>query len=341
MATITQLVDLRIELLKLRQKLSFDQEIKNNIKYLEFIRSNYTDPDITDMLIDSCINSLEQDNKIQQNLEIAISTTETRIDTIVQAHSPHIYFKHNMIPHNVSIELDKISEEIITTKINSYSNWKYPGMLLNVKNKKHIDMMISSDPLYLVYSDQSELDEILENYTNLYRRRLRLYHLVDITKDIEFNYSLATHLKKIYPFSEEFVDTTATKKFDPVAYSLLPINQFSLVLCWDTLNYVGLAKIEQYLKVVFELLRPGGTFIFNYNNCDLPNSALRAEKDEMSYSNSRIIKKLSENIGYDPSFTDLPIEGIVNTHVSWAELTKPGKLYSSKAQQVLGEIIEN
>jgi SAM-dependent methyltransferase len=44
--------------------------------------------------------------------------------------------------------------------------------------------------------------------------------------------------------------------------------QFGIVLCWDNFNHLSLDKIEKYIREVWKLLRPGGCFIFNYNNCD-------------------------------------------------------------------------
>jgi SAM-dependent methyltransferase len=113
---------------------------------------------------------------------------------------------------------------------------------------------------------------------------------------------------------------------------VLPNNQFSFVFCWNFMNYASFDSIKEYLKAVKELLRPGGTFMFSYNDGDRPGGAGMAENFFMTYTPKQMLLPLAESLGY-----------IVTNQcdrdrtISWVELRKPGQLKTVKAHQVLGE----
>ena len=82
-------------------------------------------------------------------------------------------------------------------------------------------------------------------------------------------------------------------------FSILPQNQFGFVLCWEIFNFLSLEKIEQHIRQVFDLLRPGGVFMFSYNNCDIYSIARVAESRDISYAQDDLLKNLCLNIGYE------------------------------------------
>jgi SAM-dependent methyltransferase len=195
-------------------------------------------------------------------------------------------------------------EAKIISKITEYSNLRYPALQINPRSKKWIDPMVAGDPLYLTYCYIDIIKEIIKSYPELYQNRLRLYEI----KDRDF--------------------------------STLPQAQFSLVVCWDYLNYLSIDKIEKYIREVWKLLRPGGHFIFSYNNCDLKGSALMAENWACSYSNLRWLIKLLKEIGYEiTALHDDETGDAFNTHISWVEIKKPGDLKTVKAAQAMAQII--
>ena len=65
--------------------------------------------------------------------------------------------------------------------------------------------------------------------------------------------------------------------------SELPQNQMGFVFCWNFLNYCSLDTIKEYLKEVKNVLRPGGIFMFSYNDGDRSGGAGMAENFFMSY----------------------------------------------------------
>jgi hypothetical protein len=180
----------------------------------------------------------------------------------------------------------------------------YPGFILGCKFKEWVDCLLASDPLYITNFNLASIDEIIAEYTPEYQRRLRLYEVKGCN------------------------------------YQALPQEQFGIIVSWDYFPYLSQDNLILCLTAAYNLLRPGGTFIFNYNNHYLRSTAKDIEQGVIgSHSYSQIIEACA-NLGFqilrdnqiesdDPNFDD----------VSWFELQKPGKLSTTKLKQVLGQIL--
>jgi SAM-dependent methyltransferase len=190
------------------------------------------------------------------------------------------------------------------SKITQYSDWHYPALQINPRSKKWIDPMVAGDPLYLTHSNISIVNDMIKEYPELYQNRLRLYEIVD--RD----------------------------------FSKLPMAQFGFVLCWDNFNHLSLDKIEKYIREVWKLLHPGGHFIFSYSNCDLEGPALRAECHAGSYASASWLTTLLNAIGYEITALHNDETGdAFNTHISWADIKKPGDLKTVKVAQAMAQLI--
>ena len=235
---------------------------------------------------------------------------------------------------------------IVQSRISSYSSWQYPGLQLNCRyppvlseNKieppadskikyasatDHINSMVASDPLYLASPKMSELDKIISMYPPAYQNRVRRYTIT--------NFDL----------------------------SPLPQSQFGFILCWDYLNYKLFDSIESYLRLIFNLLRPGGVLMFSYNNCDIEHSASLVDNKQACWANFDQMKNLALSVGFEiaatydleseytntPTWTKLD-ETLPDPHrydwettnwTSWMEVRRPGTLNTVKLGQVLGTI---
>ena len=98
-------------------------------------------------------------------------------------------------------------------------------------------------------------------------------------------------------------------------------------------NYVSLDTITQVLKQLKELLRPGGIFLFSYNDGDTPAGAGMAENFAQTYMPRSLLTVLADSLGYEINKTS-----DYGNNIHWIELKKPGTLHTVKAHQVLGEI---
>jgi SAM-dependent methyltransferase len=117
---------------------------------------------------------------------------------------------------------------------------------------------------------------------------------------------------------------------------MLPQGQMAFVFCWNFLNYRSLDTVKEYLKSVKEVLRPGGVFMFSYNNGDMYECAGYAEGHWMSYIPKSLLVPMCESLGYEVIHTQESRGD--GTALSWIELKKHGELNTVKAHQVLGEI---
>lgn len=196
------------------------------------------------------------------------------------------------------------SVDLVKTRIGGYANWQYPGICIHPKNKMHIDWLVASDPLYMLHLDFEILENLISQYDKIYQRRLRLYH------------------------------------FNENDFFSMPNEFAGVVLCWDSFNFLNIKLIKELLEKSYRWLRPGGTFIANYNNCDLVETAQSLKFGCFAYCNPRILKKLADSIGFTVEFFDIKNETTPLTYTSWAEFHKPGALLSMRAHQPLAEIIK-
>jgi predicted TPR repeat methyltransferase len=164
--------------------------------------------------------------------------------------------------------------------------------------------MVANDPLYLVTNDIHHLKEITSVYSDVYQKRLRVYEI---------------HNQN---------------------FSTLPHAQFGFILCWDFLNYLPIDVIKWYLESVMALLRPGGVFMFSYNNADIETSARLVDQKRACWATDSVIKKLATDAGFEIiNFSDLAINDNENTWVSWAEIKKTGELRTVKVSQAMGQVL--
>ena len=200
------------------------------------------------------------------------------------------------------MELSESLRDEILHRINLHSNWKYPALEIGCRDGEWTRYLVASDPLYVTDQYPEFITATTEQFDVQYQRRIRPYLIKD------------------YDLSE------------------LPEGQMGFVFCWNFLNYRSLDTVKEYLKSVKELLRPGGTFMFSYNNGDIPECAGYVDAGWMSYIPKTMLLPMCESLGFEILYNqDVRGEG---TSVSWVELRKHGDLATIKASQVMGEIID-
>jgi hypothetical protein len=112
----------------------------------------------------------------------------------------------------------------------------------------------------------------------------------------------------------------------------LPTNQFGLIVAWNTFNNLPLSMCEQVLKQLLELLRPGGTLLFTYNDCDNAYNIRTFEQNFRQFTPGSILSRTAQDLGYNIRFRTRSIHG-------WMELRKPGRLETIRGGQALGRVI--
>lgn len=309
--TLRELVKYKQSLLKIKSKLSLEHAIDYKNNYVRYLESNFSNPDY-DRSIRSVKGLYKEMSAINQRLIDEVDSLITKLDVDIDLASKHLLFADwaiDQVNAGQGINPDNIDNNVlerIQTRIKGYCDWHYPALQIASRFKHWVDLMVTADPLYISNSYGEFIDQIVASYPDEYQRRLRAYTCPynDLTK-------------------------------------VLPNNQFSFVLCWDTLNYAPQNEIEKLLILVKQLLRPGGTFMFSYNNCETETGAHLAEINNMSYINKRKLLEVCEQLGY----TVIADENCKNSdslyqNISWLEIKLPGTLTTSKAHQVLGKIMD-
>jgi len=210
-------------------------------------------------------------------------------------------FETNEYILNRRLAIDDNSNIELQSLIRTLSDWRVPGMILRPGLESHIESMVPLDPLYLVDNHQELLDPAVKKFSLEYQRRLRQYVVDDRT--------------------------------DQPILSQLPDNQFGFVFAYNYMNFKPLEVVKKYMTEISTKLRPGGTFIMTYNNCDRAHGVALAERGFMMYTPLRMIQSHADQIGLD-----IVREYTGQGDVSWIEFRKPGTIESLRAGQCLAKI---
>jgi SAM-dependent methyltransferase len=186
----------------------------------------------------------------------------------------------------------------VAQRILLYTNWRYPALEIGCRDGEWTHNMIAADPLYIVDRYQEFLTSASSQFNESYQRRLRPYLMVDNNLD------------------------------------MLPANQFGFIFSWGYCNYISLDSMTQLLRKVFDLLRPGGVFLFTFNDGDTPGGAGMAESFAQTYMPKSILIPTARGVGFE-----IHQEFDYSPTVTWLEIKKPGTLQTIKAHQVLGKIM--
>jgi SAM-dependent methyltransferase len=240
----------------------------------------------------------ENYKKILSTIQRQISLEEAKFFTDNYV----LELKHNAVDvirnQRVMPLKDTIRNEILD-RIRLYTDWKYPALEIGCRDGEWTEYLVAADPLYIVDYYREFIDSATGDFPELYQQRIRKYLLKDYNE-------ISTQL---------------------------PENQFGFVFCWNFMNYCSFDTIKEYLKIMKKLLRPGGTFMFSYNDGDRPAGAAMAENFFMTYVPKHLLVALCESLGFE-----IVNQRTRDVSVSWIEVRRPGTLTTVKAHQVLGEI---
>jgi SAM-dependent methyltransferase len=216
--------------------------------------------------------------------------------------------RHDSIQHILNRKLyarrgiDNSSDIALSFRLKNLTAWNYAGMIIGPGTETFIEDMVPLDPLYVVDTHQELIDPSVRRFTPEYQRRLRQYVVNDRGSGTIFND--------------------------------LPDNQFGVIFAYNYFNYRPIEIICRYIQEIATKLKPGGSFIMTYNNCDQEHGVALAEQYCMCYTPGRLVCNAADAAGLD----------LVSKHdgpgdVSWIEFARPGKLESLRGGQSLAKII--
>ena len=247
--------------------------------------------------IESMVNQLsELDQAIEQNRAL-YQVLVKKVDHEIAKYGENLFNTDYINDPYTAPDLimdDAVREEIIA-RLHRYTNWQWPALEVAARNDQWLKQMVASDPLYVMSPTMAQVDAVTSEFNSNYRRRIRGYQLDQMDQ--------------------------------------LPQEQFGFIFSWGFFNQLDIKATRFYLEKAFGLLKPGGTFMFSFNDGDTMTGAGMAENGVMSYMPLTRLKPVCIKTGFE----------IANVQhrdnaVNWIEIHKPGWLTSIKRSQTLGEI---
>jgi hypothetical protein len=213
-------------------------------------------------------------------------------------------FVHNSpdVILNRRMRIDDDDDLMLRTRLKNLTDWRLPGMILRPGLETYIEDMVPLDPLYVVDHDQELMRPAVSKFTPEYQRRLREYVINDWA--------------------------------DGPILNQLPNNQFGTIFAYHYFNHKPMPIICKFLSEFYQKLRPGGSVLMTYNNCNLAHGVIRAEHTWMLYTPRRLIEQHANETGFE----------LVTAHdgkgdVSWLEFRKPGDITSLRGGQTLAKVL--
>lgn len=148
----------------------------------------------------------------------------------------------------------------LKSKIQYYSDWRYPTLDLNPVTGEFTRLMVSGDPLYAVVRSESHSQIVRSKFNKFYgQRRLRIYNNLE-------------HL---------------------------PDQQLGLIFCVNQFEYMPLEPIKELAIQLIDKTRSGGRFFFTYNDCEQRASLELLDNDFRCYNTMELIRGMMYSIGWD------------------------------------------
>jgi len=199
----------------------------------------------------------------------------------------------------------KISAEtaqFYRTRLTRHNGWHHSAMILRPAYESFIHDLLASDPLYLVDESHDLLQPAMTQFNEQYQQRLRPYVIQE--------------------------------RSGGAILDQLPKSQFGLVFAYNFFNFRPFEVLRQYLTEIYQTLRPGGTLIMTFNDCDRAKAVMLVEQHYCCYTPGYLVRELAQRLGYEIAFswTD-------QGPTTWLELRKPGEQSSLRGGQALAKII--
>jgi hypothetical protein len=199
--------------------------------------------------------------------------------------------------------LDIETENLLRVRVQNYVDWQHPAMIIQPGLEKFVEDMVGFDPLYLVAQHHDLLVPAFDQFPEEYQRRLRLYTVRE----------------------RENIGQGILEK--------IPNGQIGLCLVYNFFEFKPFEIVRRYFTEIYQKLKPGGTLIMTFNDCDRAKAVQLVEQHYACYTPGAMIQHYAAKVGYNQIFSCN-----TNGSTTWLELRKPGTLTSLKGGQTLAKI---
>jgi hypothetical protein len=199
-------------------------------------------------------------------------------------------------------ELSEEAQDFLLRRLENYTDWRFPGMIIRPGREKFTRGIVANDPLYLIDQHYDLLLPAMEEFPEAYQRRLRTYVVNE-------------------------------REIDPILHKI-PNSQFGLCLVYNFFNFRPFEIIKQWLLEIQTKLRPGGVLIMTINDCDREKAVMLVESHFACYTPGYLILDMVKSLGFEVLST-----WHNNGPMTWIELRNPGQLTSLRGGQTLAKIV--
>jgi SAM-dependent methyltransferase len=301
--------------INLLDSLSMDAECNEAVRLLDSILHIVTNHSLQlDMFSKTLTNDFETISSGVNAFRFTLERLKQKLYDEVAVQEPE-YFRESkrMFDHDAPYEtneyilnrrlgIDPDSNILLRSHLRSLGDWRLPGLILRPGRETFIEDMVPLDPLYLVDQHEELLKPSVDSFTPEYQQRLRKYIVDD--------------------------------RQDGAILTDLPQGQFGLVFAYNYFNFRPIELIQKYLTELYAVMRPGGTLIMTYNNCDRAQGVGLAERGFMCYTPKRHIQQHAESVGFESTFEHNGLGDL-----SWLEFVKPGDITSIRGGQTLAKLV--
>jgi hypothetical protein len=240
---------------------------------------------------------------LKQDLRSEIAQQEKKyLDDSLRVYREEMIHDSPRMIVNRRMRIDNEDDIVLRNRLKNLTDWRLPGMIIRPGIETYIEDMVPLDPLYVVDHDELLMRRAIENFTPEYRRRLREYVINDWG--------------------------------DGPILAQLPDNQFGTIFAYHYFNHKPIPIICKFLDEFYQKLRPGGSVLMTYNNCDRAHGVIRAEHAWMLYTPRRLIESHALDLGFELASA---YDG--KGDVSWLEFRKPGDIVSLRGGQTLAKVL--
>lgn len=308
---LSTLINYRNELQKLNLR-SMEKTVEDELKKVLYLADNQS---VTFNNINSQLHNQEQNiyesiNQFKESVQSLSREVEQLINEIEQPYFVESYRLYDEEMNNETVDDVKnrttnpaeSTLNFYRNRISRYVGWQHSAMIIRPGFECYINDLVSCDPLYLVDIKHELLEPSVSQYNELYQQRLRNYIVNERSQENILH--------------------------------RLPESQFGLVLAYNFFNFRPFEVIRQWLTEILSKLKPGGTLLMTFNDCDRDKAVMLVERHFCCYTPGRLVTQLAETLGYEVMFhwhDDGP--------TTWLELKKPGTLQTIRGGQTLAKIL--
>ena len=249
--------------------------------------------------------AIQQMDKVEELHRKHLSDIENMIDSIRKVLMSRAWYIQALgITDETRKEWTTLSlqeQDELLARCSVHLNWKIPCLVINAFNHEVLQMASTSYQLYIADQDDAVLADSLNKFSVAAKNTMRTYNI---------------------------------KSFHDMDLSTLPQKQFGMVIVWQIMERLTLPYIRIVLDEIKKVLQPGGTVMFNVNDCD---TVMGSQLATNPVSKSYVTKALLEPIINETGFA-LKLWTPLNSHSALVEIQLPGEVDSFKDQPGRGMV---